>query len=318
MREKKADLPPQPGLGDRRRAFARALKKDRVLILMVLPVVIHFLIFKYYPMYGNIIAFKNYSPVLGINGSHWAGLKYFEQFFNSPYFFRVIRNTVLISLYSLLWGFPIPIIFALLTNELRNGAYRRVVQSLSYIPYFISTVVVAGMLFNFLSPSTGIVNTVIRAFGGEPVHFLMEPEWFRTVFIASGIWQGFGWSSIVYIAALAGVSPELYEAATMDGAGRLQKIWHVSIPSILPTIVITLILNIGSFMSVGYEKIILLYNPVTMEVADVISSYVYRVGLVESNTSLGAAVGLFNAAINLVLVWSANRVARRISNVSLW
>ena len=318
MREKKADLPPQPGLGDRRRAFARALKKDRVLILMVLPVVIHFLIFKYYPMYGNIIAFKNYSPVLGINGSHWAGLKYFEQFFNSPYFFRVIRNTVLISLYSLLWGFPIPIIFALLTNELRNGAYRRVVQLLSYIPYFISTVVVAGMLFNFLSPSTGIVNTVIRAFGGEPVHFLMEPEWFRTVFIASGIWQGFGWSSIVYIAALAGVSPELYEAATMDGAGRLQKIWHVSIPSILPTIVITLILNIGSFMSVGYEKIILLYNPVTMEVADVISSYVYRVGLVESNTSLGAAVGLFNAAINLVLVWSANRVARRISNVSLW
>lgn len=318
MREKKADLPPQPGLGDRRRAFARALKKDRVLILMVLPVVIHFLIFKYYPMYGNIIAFKNYSPVLGINGSHWAGLKYFEQFFNSPYFFRVIRNTVLISLYSLLWGFPIPVIFALLTNELRNGAYRRVVQSLSYIPYFISTVVVAGMLFNFLSPSTGIVNTVIRAFGGEPVHFLMEPEWFRTVFIASGIWQGFGWSSIVYIAALAGVSPELYEAATMDGAGRLQKIWHVSIPSILPTIVITLILNIGSFMSVGYEKIILLYNPVTMEVADVISSYVYRVGLVESNTSLGAAVGLFNAAINLVLVWSANRVARRISNVSLW
>lgn len=318
MREKQADLPPQPGLGDRRRAFARALKKDRVLILMVLPVVIHFLIFKYYPMYGNIIAFKNYSPVLGINGSHWAGLKYFEQFFNSPYFFRVIRNTVLISLYSLLWGFPIPVIFALLTNELRNGAYRRVVQSLSYIPYFISTVVVAGMLFNFLSPSTGIVNTVIRAFGGEPVHFLMEPEWFRTVFIASGIWQGFGWSSIVYIAALAGVSPELYEAATMDGAGRLQKIWHVSIPSILPTIVITLILNIGSFMSVGYEKIILLYNPVTMEVADVISSYVYRVGLVESNTSLGAAVGLFNAAINLVLVWSANRVARKISNVSLW
>lgn len=318
MREKKADLPPQPGLGDRRRAFARALKKDRVLILMVLPVVIHFLIFKYYPMYGNIIAFKNYSPVLGINGSHWAGLKYFEQFFNSPYFFRVIRNTVLISLYSLLWGFPIPVIFALLTNELRNGAYRRVVQSLSYIPYFISTVVVSGMLFNFLSPSTGIVNTVIRAFGGEPVHFLMEPDWFRTVFIASGIWQGFGWSSIVYIAALAGVSPELYEAATMDGAGRLQKIWHVSIPSILPTIVITLILNIGSFMSVGYEKIILLYNPVTMEVADVISSYVYRVGLVESNTSLGAAVGLFNAAINLVLVWSANRVARRISNVSLW
>ena len=302
----------------RKRRFIDNLRRDKVLILMVLPVIIHFLIFKYYPMYGNIIAFKNYSPVLGINGSHWVGLRYFKEFFNSPYFFRLIRNTLLISIYALAWGFPLPILFALMTNDLKNSGYKRVVQSLSYIPYFISTVVVCGMLYNFLSPSTGIINTFINKLGGESIHFLMEPKWFRTVFIASGVWQGFGWSSIIYIAALAGVNPELYEAATMDGANRLQKIWHVSLPCILPTIIITLILNIGSFMSVGYEKIILLYNPVTMETADVISSYVYRVGLVENNASLGAAVGLFNATINLVLVSLTNRIAKKLSDVSLW
>ena len=294
------------------------IKRDKLLILMVLPVVIHFLVFRYYPMYGNIIAFKNYSPVKGILGSPWAGLRYFKQFFNSPYFFRVIRNTILISFYSLLWGFPLPILFALMTNDLKSPGYRRAVQSLSYIPYFISTVVVAGMLFNFLSPSNGIINKFLGFFGVNPIHFLMEPKWFRTVFIASGIWQGFGWSSIVYIAALSGVNPELYEAATIDGAGRFGKIFHVSLPAILPTIVITLILNIGSFMSVGYEKIILLYNPITMETADVISSFVYRVGLVENNASLGAAVGLFNAAINLVLVILTNRIAKKVSDVSLW
>lgn len=302
----------------KRKSFWAKVKRDKFLILMVLPVVIHFLVFRYYPMYGNIIAFKNYSPVKGILGSPWAGFKYFKQFFSSPYCFRVIRNTILISFYALLWGFPLPIFFALMTNDLKSPGYKKVVQSLSYIPYFISTVVVAGMLFNFLSPSTGIINKFLGMFGVDPIHFLMDPKWFRTVFVASGIWQGFGWSSIVYIAALSGVNPELYEAATIDGAGRFNKIWHVSLPCILPTIIITLILNIGSFMSVGYEKIILLYNPVTMETADVISSYVYRVGLVENNASLGAAVGLFNAFINLVLVTTTNKIAKKISDVSLW
>lgn len=312
----------KPPLRARAAAGARQLwkniRRDKALLLIVLPVVIHYLIFVYYPMYGNIIAFKDYSPVLGINGSEWVGFKYFLQFFRSPYFWRVLRNTLLISCYSILWGFPIPIIFALMTNDLRNGIFKRVVQAVSYIPYFISTVIICGMLVNFLSPSNGIVNTIIELFGGKPINFLMEPGWFRTVFIASGIWQGFGWSSIIYLAALTGINPELYEAATMDGASKLQQVIHVSVPCILPTIIVTFIMQIGTLMSVGYEKLILLYNPVTLDVADVISSYVYRTGLVEGNYSFGSAVGLFNSVINLLLVFLANRISKKASEVSLW
>lgn len=312
----------KPPLRARAAAGARQLwkniRRDKALLLIVLPVVIHYLIFVYYPMYGNIIAFKDYSPVLGINGSEWVGFEYFLQFFRSPYFWRVLRNTLLISCYSILWGFPIPIIFALMTNDLRNGIFKRVVQAVSYIPYFISTVIICGMLVNFLSPSNGIVNTIIELFGGKPINFLMEPGWFRTVFIASGIWQGFGWSSIIYLAALTGINPELYEAATMDGASKLQQVIHVSVPCILPTIIVTFIMQIGTLMSVGYEKLILLYNPVTLDVADVISSYVYRTGLVEGNYSFGSAVGLFNSVINLLLVFLANRISKKASEVSLW
>ena len=312
----------KPPLRARAAAGARQLwkniRRDKALLLIVLPVVIHYLIFVYYPMYGNIIAFKDYSPVLGINGSEWVGFKYFLQFFRSPYFWRVLRNTLLISCYSILWGFPIPIIFALMTNDLRNGIFKRVVQAVSYIPYFISTVIICGMLVNFLSPSNGIVNTIIELFGGKPINFLMEPGWFRTVFIASGIWQGFGWSSIIYLAALTGINPELYEAATMDGASKLQQVIHVSVPCILPTIIVTFIMQIGTLMSVGYEKLILLYNPVTLDVADVISSYVYRTGLVEGNYSFASVVGLFNSVINLLLVFLANRISKKASEVSLW
>lgn len=298
--------------------FLKNVKRDKALLLIVLPVVIHYLIFVYYPMYGNIIAFKKYSPVKGILGSEWVGFRYFLQFFRSPYFARVLRNTLLISVYSILWGFPIPIIFALMTNDLKHGVYKRVVQAVSYIPYFISTVIICGILVNFLSPSSGIINSIIKAFGGEPINFLMEPKWFRTVFIASGVWQGFGWSAIVYLAALTGISQELYEAARVDGASKLQQVFHISIPCILPTIIVTSIMQIGTLMSVGYEKVILLYNPVTLEVADVISSYTYRTGLVEGNYSFGSAVGLFNSAINLVLVFVANRISRKVSEVSLW
>ena len=196
------------------------IKRDKALLLIILPVVIHYLVFFYYPMYGNIIAFKNYSPTKGIWGSDWAGFTYFIRFFKSPYFTRVLKNTILISVYSILWGFPIPIIFALMTNDLGANVYKRVVQAVSYIPYFISTVIICGMIVNFLSPSNGIINVIIRFFGGEAINFLMEPKWFKTVFIASGIWQGFGWSAIIYLAALTGVSQELYEAAKIDGATR--------------------------------------------------------------------------------------------------
>ena len=294
------------------------IKRDRALLIIILPVVLHYLIFFYYPMYGNIIAFKDFKYTKGIWGSDWAGFTYFMRFFSSPYFTRVLRNTILISVYSTLWGFPIPIIFALMTNDLKNGIYKRVVQAVSYIPYFISTVVICGMLVNFLSPSTGIINKLIQAFGGKAINFLMEPNWFRTVFIASGIWQGFGWSAIIYLAALTGVSPELYEAAKIDGASKVQRVIHIAIPSITPTIVVTFILQLGSLMSVGYEKLILLYNPITLEVADVISSYTYRTGLVEGNYSFAAAVGLFNSVINLGLVLVANWISRKVSDNSLW
>ena len=294
------------------------IKRDKALLLIILPVVIHYLVFFYYPMYGNIIAFKNYSPTKGIWGSDWAGFTYFIRFFKSPYFTRVLKNTILISVYSILWGFPIPIIFALMTNDLGSNVYKRVVQAVSYIPYFISTVIICGMIVNFLSPSNGIINVIIRFFGGEAINFLMEPKWFKTVFIASGIWQGFGWSAIIYLAALTGVSQELYEAAKIDGATRLQRVLHISIPSIMPTIVVTFILQIGTLMSVGYEKVILLYNPVTLEAADVISSYTYRTGLVEGNYSFASAVGLFNSAINLILVIIANKLSKKVSEVSLW
>lgn len=300
------------------RRLWKNIKRDKALLLIVLPVVIHYLIFVYYPMYGNVIAFKDYSPVLGIAGSEWAGLKYFKRFFESPYFGRVIRNTLQISIYSLLWSFPVPIVFALMANELKQGIFKRVVQAVSYIPYFISTVIVCGMVISFLSPTDGIVNNVIKLFGGEPINFMMEPDWFRTVFIASGIWQGFGWQSIIYLAALVGINPELYEAATVDGASRLQKVIHVSIPCIMPTIIITFILQLGQLMSIGHEKLILLYNPITLDVADVVSTYVYRTGLVDGNYSLGSAVGLFNAVINLMLVILANRLSRKLSSVSLW
>nr|WP_278658148.1 ABC transporter permease subunit [Ruthenibacterium lactatiformans] len=300
------------------RLLWKNIKRDKALLLIVLPVVVHYLVFVYYPMYGNIIAFKNYSPVLGISGSEWVGFKYFEQFFTSPYFFRVLRNTLLISIYSLIWAFPVPIIFALALNDLRNGPFKRIVQTVSYIPYFISTVIICGLLVNFLSPSSGIINTIIQMFGGDPINFLMEPSWFRTIFIASGIWQGFGWSSIIYLAALTGINPELYEAATVDGATKLQQILHVSIPCILPTIVVIFVMNIGTLMSVGYEKLILLYNPITLDVADVISSYVYRTGLVEGNYSFGSAVGLFNSVVNLILVVAANKASKKLTDVSLW
>lgn len=300
------------------RRLWKNIKRDKALLLIVLPVVIHYLIFVYYPMYGNVIAFKDYSPVLGIAGSEWAGLKYFKRFFESPYFGRVIRNTLQISIYSLLWSFPVPIVFALMVNELKQGIFKRVVQAVSYIPYFISTVIVCGMVISFLSPTDGIVNNVIKLFGGEPINFMMEPDWFRTVFIASGIWQGFGWQSIIYLAALVGINPELYEAATVDGASRLQKVIHISIPCIMPTIIITFILQLGQLMSIGHEKLILLYNPITLDVADVVSTYVYRTGLVDGNYSLGSAVGLFNAVINLMLVILANRLSRKLSSVSLW
>ena len=298
--------------------FRRALYRDRYLIILILPVVIFYLIFAYYPMYGVIIAFKDYRVSLGIWGSPWVGFEHFIRFFQSLFFTRLVGNTFLISFYSILWGFPIPIIFALILNEFRDGIFKRVVQTISYFPHFISLVVVCGMIINFLSPQGGIVNQLIVFLGGRPINFLSMPQWFRTVFIGSSIWQGFGFGSIIYIAAISGINPELYEAARMDGAGRFRQMLHVTLPGIRGTILTLLILNIGNIMSVGFERIILLYNPATFATADVISTYVYRIGLLGAQYSYAAAIGLFNSAINIAILLTVNSVCRRTFGISLW
>lgn len=296
----------------------KALSRDKYLWMLVLPGIIYYIIFSYTPMYGLVIAFKDFLPFKGIWDSPWVGFKWFEQFFDTYYFGRILTNTLLISLYSIVWGFPAPIIFALLLNEVQHKKFKRVSQTVSYLPHFISTVVIVGIVVNFLSPSAGIINNVIRALGGESINFMVEPEWFRTIYITSDIWQGIGWNSIIYLAALSGIDQELYEAATVDGASRLRKMWHITIPGILPTVVILLILRFGSVLNVGYEKIILMYNSQTYETADVIGSYVYRRGIAGGEYSFGTAVGLFQNVVNFMLIITFNRISRKVSEISLW
>lgn len=308
--------PSRPAAG-KWKEIGRRLKKSRYMyVLFALPAA-YYILFHYWPMYGIIIAFKDYNIVKGINGSPWAGFTHFEKFLTDPYFWKLVRNTLLLNIYELIWAFPAPIMLALLLNELRQQTFKKIVQSISYLPHFISTVVVCGMLVNFLT-TDGLINQIIKFFGGEPIQFLMQPEWFRTIFISSGIWQSIGWGSIIFLAALSGVDEEQYDAAKIDGANRWKQLLHVTLPGIAPTISIMLILNIGRLMSIGYEKIILLYNGSTYETADVISTYVYRRGLLGSDFSYGTAVELFQAVIGLVLLVTANRVSRKISETGLW
>jgi putative aldouronate transport system permease protein len=298
--------------------LARDFRRDFYLILLVLPAVVYYLVFHYLPMYGIVIAFKSFSIARGISGSPWAGLKWFREFFGSFYFGRIVSNTVVLSLSNLAFSFPAPIVFALLLNELRNQAYKRVVQTVSYLPHFVSMVVVVGIMVNFLSPVDGIVGRLLVLLGGKPINFMFEPRWFRSLYVISGIWQNTGWNAIVYIAAIASINPELYEAAYMDGAGRWGQLFHVTLPGILPTVVILLILNFGNVMSVGFEKVLLMYNPSTYETADIISTYVYRRGVLGSQYSFGAAVGFFNSVVNVCLLLAVNRIARRAADISLW
>lgn len=297
---------------------SKEILRNKYVYLMALPVILYYLIFQYGPMYGTIIAFKQYDIVKGVWGSPWVGFKYFIEFFESFYFERTLRNTLLISLYELLWGFPAPIILALLLNELRHNKFKRVVQTITYLPHFVSTVVICGMIFDFVSRN-GFITEIFVFLGGERTNLLSQPQYFRTIFISSGIWQGVGWGTIIYLSALSGIDMEQYEAAMIDGAGRLKQLIHITLPGLMPTIVILLILRIGQVMSVGFEKIILLYNPNTYETADVISSYVYRKGLGEAfQFSFTAAVGLFQSVINFTLVISANWISRKVNETSLW
>ena len=284
--------------------------------LIVLPVVVFYILFHYKPMYGLIIAFKNYSPAKGIMGSSWAGFKHFEDFLTNPYFWRLMRNTLTISLSNLIFSFPAPIILALLLNEIKNKAFLRGSQMIMYIPHFISLVVICGMIINF-TDIDGVINDLLNVFGIERKAYLNYPQYFVPIYVISDIWQGIGWNSIIYMAALTGIDTSLYEAATIDGAGRWKQTLHVTIPGILPTIIIMLLMRIGNLLSVGYEKVILLYNPLTYETADIISTYVYRKGLLEQNYSFSTAVGLFNSIISFILLIGANTLSKRCGEGSL-
>ncbi|MFR1833408.1 MAG: ABC transporter permease [Lachnospiraceae bacterium] len=292
-------------------------RRNKALYLLVLPVLLFYLIFHYKPMYGAIIAFKDYTPALGIADSPWVGFDNFTRFFTSPYFVRLIKNTVLLSFYELIFGFPAPIILALLLNEVRNRKFKGIAQTITYLPHFISMVVVTGMITNFAMTS-GLFNDIIVFFGGERSPLLQNPDLYRTIYVASSIWQEVGWGSIIYLSALSGVDSQLYEAAAIDGAGKWKQLIHVTFPAIMPTIIIMLILKTGSMMSMGYEKTILLYNPSTFETADIISSYIYRVGLLEMNWSYSTAIGLFNSVINCVLLVFTNKLSKKYSETSLW
>lgn len=303
-------------------SFLSRAKKDitvhKGLYLMLLPVLLFYIIFAYAPMYGAVIAFKDFTPIKGILGSDWAGFRYFNDFFESPYFFRVLRNTLKISLVNLIVCFPASIALALLMNEIRNMKFKKTVQTISYVPHFISLVVVTGMVKNFTSDS-GFVYMALRGMGiigEEPM--LNVPEYFLPIYVISDLWQNVGWDTIIYLSALSAISRDLYEAATIDGAGRLRQVFSITLPSIMPTIVMLLVLRIGSLMSLGYEKIILLYNELTYETADVISSFVYRKGLIEANYSFSTAVGLFNSVINFILIISANSLSRKLNDTSIW
>ncbi|MBD2844091.1 sugar ABC transporter permease [Paenibacillus sp. IB182496] len=285
----------------------------------MLPGILFYVVFKYIPMYGVLIAFQDYSVARGVWGSQWIGLQQFVTFFyKTPDAWKLIRNTFLLNIYDLLFHFPAPILLALLLNELRNVLFKRFVQTVSYMPYFLSTVVIVGMAVNFLSLNSGIVNHLLDWLGLDRIMFLSQPEWFRTIYIGTEVWQKLGWGTILYLAAIAGIDPTLYEAARIDGANRFQQVRHITLVGMIPVIVILFILNLGNMMEIGYQKIILLYNPMIYETADVINTFVYRRGVLGADFSFATAVGLFQSAIGLVLVIAANRIARKVSDTSLW
>ncbi len=299
------------------KSFLDDVRRNKGLYIILIPVLLFFAIFAYLPMFGLIMAFENYTPKGGFLGSQFVGFKHFADFFGSVYFGRLIRNTLLISILNLVVGFPAPIIFALLLNEVSNKFFKKTVQTVSYLPYFISLVIVCGLVADFTA-SDGPITELIVALGGKRMNYLGQPEYFRSIYVLSDLWQGIGFSSIIYLAALAGIDQELYEAAQIDGAGHISRLIHITLPGISSTIITLLILRMGTMFAVGYEKIILLYSNNTFETADVISSYVYRKGLLEQNYSYSAAVGLFNSVINTALLIISNKISKKYSETSLF
>lgn len=293
------------------------LRSNAALYVMLIPLLVYLLLFVYKPMWGLQIAFKDYSLFGGLSDSAWVGFDNFKTFLTGPYFGRLLKNTILIGFYGLLFGFPAPIILAILLNEVRNLTYKKTVQTMFYLPYFVSTVVVAGIITNLLAPS-GLVNVVLQKMGFESIYFMSDPKYFRSIYTIMGIWQNCGYTAVIYMAALAGIDMEQYEASRIDGAGKWKQIWHITLPGIMPTVVVMLIMSCGSLINVGAETIILLYQPSTYETADVISSYVFRIGMTEGDYGMATAVGLFNSVVGLIFVALANTISKRVSEYSLW
>ncbi|MGD6730435.1 MAG: ABC transporter permease [Pleomorphochaeta sp.] len=285
--------------------------------MMVLPL-LYFIIFKYVPMFGNILAFRRYRPGMGPFGTEWVGLRYFKLFFKDAAFWTAFKNTLILSLLNLIINFPIPIIFALLLNEVRNRYFKKFVQTISYMPRFISTVVVIAIVSELLSPSTGILNIIREKMGLDAIYYMNEPAYFRTIYVLLDTWQYTGWTAIIYLASITSISPDMYEAATIDGANRIQQIFYVTIPTILPTIMVMLILNIGRLLSLGFEKILLLYTPTNSQVSDILDTLVYRTGLANQNYSYATAIGLFTGIIGIILVTSSNNLSKKLTGQSIY
>lgn len=294
------------------------LKRDWQLLVLCLLPVLYFIIFHYIPMYGVQIAFKDFNATDGIWGSAWVGFKHFQRFFSSSQFWPLIKNTLGLSFLQILLGFPVPILLAIMLNQARNKHFQKFVQTVAYCPHFISIVVLTGMLYIFLSPRNGIINNIIQMFGGDPIFFLGDAQYFKMTFVLSGIWQNAGWSAIIYIAALAGISPDLYEAAQVDGANKWQRIRHIDLPGILPTVVMMLILEVGKVMNLGFQKAYLMQNAQNLASSEIISTYIYKVGMIDAQYSYSAAINLFNNLVNIILLVSVNRIAKKVTDNSLW
>lgn len=301
----------------------RAKKKSYLLkhwptYSMIIPGLLFFIVFKYIPLGGSIIAFQDYNVFDGIAGSKFVGLKHFENLFTYPEFYRIFKNTLLISIYQLVFGFPAPIILALLLNEARKAVFKRTIQTILYLPHFLSWVIVGGLVINFLSPSTGLLNDLIKLFGGESIFFMQEPGYFRTIVVSSGIWKEVGWGTIIYLAAMAGINPDLYEAAEVDGAGKMRQMWSITLPSLLPTIMVMLLLRIGNILDLGFEQIYILLNPLVTETGEVFDTYIYRIGLLGGQFSYTTAIGLFKSVIGFVMLVSANFISRKTTGNSIY
>lgn len=322
LNDSKRVVSKQTNLATKRKAYinlvGKMIARDYQIYLLALPAIAYLFIFNYIPMYGVTIAFKNFSPVKGIWGSEWVGFDHFIRFFQSFQFWPLMKNTIGLSFYQLIVSLPFPIILALVLNQTRNKKFKSIVQTVTYAPHFISVVVMVGIIFMLLSPRTGIVNNLIQAFGGEPILFMGESAYYKTIYVVTGIWQHMGWSSIIYLAALAAISPEIYEAAKIDGASRWQQIWKVDLPGIMPTIIIILIMQTGHVMNMGFQKAFLMQTPLTADSQEIIATYVYKIGLLGSQFSYSTAINLFNSVINVVLLIAVNYYARRVSESSLW